>query len=637
MGTLLPLATASVSLRQALSLADRGPLMSTEYEKKGSSSSQEGISTSNNASSDGFYDPSKESIWTRLGVTFESFKRAPGTTGGIVGAGDEAALHAHDNPMLQQKMKPRHLQMIAVGGSIGTGLFVGSGSALATGGPAGVLIGWIIIGVMMINVTQALGEMAIVYPVSGGFYTLIVRFIDPSFGFALGWNYVLQWAVVLPLEITVAGTTVQYWDTPVPLAGWITIFMVAIIIISVFGTLGYAEEEFWSSMLKLIVVVMFIFIGIICNCGGGPASGEYGEYIGGRDWQNPGAFIEGSAFKGVCSVFVTAAFSFAGTELVGLAASETPNPRKTMPSAVKQTFWRITLVYITTLTLIGLLIPYDNDRLLGGSGATASPFVIVLARANINGLDHLINVTICISVLSIGISCVYAGSRTLTALAETGYAPKFFTYVDKSSRPLWSVIAILMWAPIAYINVRAEGDTVFNWLVALSGLSTLFTWGSICVAHLRFRKAWKVQGHSLEELPYKAVGGVYGSGRRRHSRRPRSHRTVLHRRVARWLRRDDWRRPGREFLPGVLGRSRHDLLLRVGLLDLAPQAAEGLRDRPRHGPQVVAHRRGDAPVPCRACPRALVRQGLPHPVRRALDVDDAPMDLRSLAKVSATL
>ena len=131
-----------------------------------------------------------------------------------------------------------------------------------------------------------------------------------------------------------------------------------------------------------------------------------------------------------------------------------------MPSAVKQTFWRITLVYITTLTLIGLLIPYDNDRLLGGSGATASPFVIVLARANINGLDHLINVTICISVLSIGISCVYAGSRTLTALAETGYAPKFFTYVDKSSRPLWSVIAILMWAPIAYINVRAEGDTV---------------------------------------------------------------------------------------------------------------------------------------------------------------------------------
>lgn len=462
---------------------------------------------------DVFYDPYKESVWTRIGVNFESFKRAPGTTGGQAVVGGDNVVDVEkiraDAPMLQQKMKPRHLTMIAVGGSIGTGLFVGSGSVLHSGGPAGLLICWILMGIMLINVTQALGEMAILYPVSGGFYTLAGRFLDPSFAFAMGWNYVFQWAVVLPLEITVAGTTVQYWTHKVPIAGWITVFWIVIVIISVFGTLGFAEEEFWSSCLKLLVVVMFIFIGVICICGGGPKGHQYDHYVGGRYWSNPGAFANG--FKGVCSVFVTAAFAFAGTELVGLAATETPNPRATMPGAVKGTFWRITVIYVTSLTIIGLLVPFNEPRLLGGGGAAASPFVIALDNAGIRGLSHFVNATICVSVLSIGLSCVYAGSRTLTALAETGYAPKIFTYVDKSSRPLWSVVFILSFAPLAYINTVAAGNVVFNWLVALSGLSTIFTWMAICLCHIRFRAAWKLQGHSVEELPFRALGGVYGS------------------------------------------------------------------------------------------------------------------------------
>ncbi|EEB94715.1 hypothetical protein MPER_06427, partial [Moniliophthora perniciosa FA553] len=282
------------------------------------------------------------------------------------------------------------------------------------------------------------------------------------------------------------------------------------LIISIFGTLGFAEEEFWSSCLKLLVVVMFIFIGIICICGGGPSDGEYNRYIGGRYWSNPGAFANG--FQGVCSVFVTAAFSFAGTEIVGLAASETPNPRATMPAAVKGTFWRIKVHYLGDLFLRkGLLLPYTEERLLGGGGADASPFVIALDRAKIPGLNHLVNVTICISVLSIGLSSIYAGSRTLTALAENGFAPRIFTYVDKSSRPLFSVLLFLATTPIAYINTAKDGATVFDWLVAISALSTLITWLSICICHLRFRRAWKAQGHSVEELPFKALGGEYGS------------------------------------------------------------------------------------------------------------------------------
>ncbi|KAH8830166.1 APC amino acid permease [Flagelloscypha sp. PMI_526] len=460
-----------------------------------------------------FYDPSKESRWTRLGLTLESFKRAPGTTAGQVVAGsvDDLEKVQKDSPMLQQKMKPRHLNMIAVGGSIGTGLFVGSGAALSTGGPAGVLIGWLIIGVMLVNVTQALGEMCIMYPVSGGFYTLAVRFLDPSFAFAMGWNYWLSWVVTLPLEIVVVTETVNWWDGAQNLTpgGWIAIWWLVIIIICLFGTLGFAEEEFWSSVLKLGVLIMFLFLGVICITGGGPSSGEFGKYVGGARWQDPGAFANG--FKGVCSTFVTAAFSYSGTELVGLAASETPNPRKTMPGAVKGTIWRITLIYITTLVIVGLMVPFDHPNLLGASGASASPLVIACELANIAGIPHLINATICISVMSIGLSSVYAASRTLTALAETGYAPRIFAYVDKSSRPLPSVALALAFGGLAYLEFASDGSTVFNWLVALSGLSVLFTWLSICLCHIRFRAAWTAQGHSIEELPFKAFGGVYGS------------------------------------------------------------------------------------------------------------------------------
>jgi len=262
-------------------------------------------------------------------------------------------------------------------------------------------------------------------------------------------------------------------------------------------------------MLKLTVVVIFVFMGIICICGGGPKGGEYSTYVGGRYWSNPGLFANG--FKGVCSVFVTAAFSFAGTELVGLAATETPNPRKSMPAAVKGTFWRITIIYITSLLIIGLAVPYNDPRLAQGSGAGRSPFVILVDKAGIPVFNHIVNATICISVLSIGLSCVYAGSRTLTALAETGYAPKFFTYVDKSGRPLYSVLFILAFGPIAYVNLADVGGAVFDWLLALSGLSGLSTWLAICITHIRFRQAWKVQGHSVEELPFTAAGGMWGS------------------------------------------------------------------------------------------------------------------------------
>lgn len=359
---------------------------------------------------------------------------------------------------------------------------------------------------------HALGELAILFPVSGGFYTLSARFVDPSWGFAMGWNYVLLWVSVLPLELTVCGITIQYWNPDISVGAWIAVFLVIIVIINVFGALGYAEEEFWASTFKLIAIVVFMIIALVLVCGGGPKDGRYSSYWGARYWYDPGAFKNG--FKGFCSVFVTAAFSFSGTELVGLAAAESKNPAKAMPTAIKQVFWRITLFYILGLFFVGLLID-DRDLALLTAGLyndpKASPFVLVGKYAGLRGFDHFMNLTILVSVLSIGVSGVYGGSRTLTGLAQQGYAPKLFTYIDKSGRPLFSVISVILFGFIAFVSLSADGPTVFTWLQAISGLATLFTWGSVCLAHIRFRKAWAYHGHTLDEIPFKAAGGIYGS------------------------------------------------------------------------------------------------------------------------------
>ena len=213
-------------------------------------------------------------------------------------------------------------------------------------------------------------------------------------------------------------------------------------------------------------------------------------------------------------MFVTAAFAFAGTELVGLAAAETANPRKSLPTAVKQVFWRITLFYIVSLTLVGLLVPYTEERLLtasASSDAKASPFVIAINNAGISGLDSVMNVVIMIAVLSVGNSSIYGSSRTLAALAEQNQAPKFFAYIDRKGRPLFSILFASAIGFLAYLAASDKQGEAFNWMLALSGLSSIFTWGSICLAHIRFRKGWKHHGHTLDELAFRSQPGIIGS------------------------------------------------------------------------------------------------------------------------------
>jgi amino acid transporter len=302
-----------------------------------------------------------------------------------------------------------------------------------------------------------------------------------------------------------------------------------IVCINFFGVRGYGEAEFVFAIIKVVAVIGFIILGIILNCGGGP----HGGYIGGRFWypnavppdyagyqegQAPGSIMSGafhSGFKGLCSVFVTAAFSFAGTELVGLAAAEADNPRKTLPTAIKQVFWRICLFYMVSLTIVSLLVPYGDSRLLGQTSedAKASPFVIAINNAGISGVPSVMNAVILIAVLSVGNSSIYGSSRTLAALAEQGQAPRILAYIDRKGRPLVAIIVASVLGLLCYVVAGGQqtANTALNWLYSLSGLSSIFTWGSICLAHIRFRQAWKKQGHTLDELAFTSQCGVIGS------------------------------------------------------------------------------------------------------------------------------
>lgn len=411
------------------------------------------------------------------------------------------------NSQLSRRLKSRHLQMIAIGGSIGTGLFVGSGSALNTGGPAGIMIAWAITATSIYTTMQGLGEIVCAFPISGGFNIYATRFIEPAVGFAVGWNYFMQFFVLLPLELVSASITIKYWNSSLNPDIFVAIFWVTVFVITMLGVRGYGEAEFVFCTIKVITVIGFIILGVVLICGGGPT----GQFIGGTYWRTPGPFANG--FKGVCTVFVTAAFSFGGTEMIGLAGGEAENPRKSLSIAIKQVFWRITIFYMGTLTVISCLVPYNSPRLLGSSSvdATASPFVIAIVNGGIKGLPSVINAVILIAVLSVGNASVYATSRTLNSLAEQGMAPKWTGYVDRWGRPLFAIVITNVFGLFAFIAASDKQTEAFNWLLSLSGLSSIFTWMAINWSHIRFRRAMSVQGRSLNELAFRSQVGVLGS------------------------------------------------------------------------------------------------------------------------------
>ncbi|CAH7671009.1 amino acid permease/ SLC12A domain-containing protein [Phakopsora pachyrhizi] len=406
---------------------------------------------------------------------------------------------------MKKKLKQRHLSMMAIGGTIGTGLFLGMGSSLNAGGPVGLLIGYILMGTVVYGVQCTLGEMVTMYPVSGPLAHFATRFVDPALGFAVGWNYWYSFSICIGAETKAATIIVQYWKMPVHAGVWITLFLTTSCSINFFGVRFYGEVGGLTG-IKILSVVVLLIIGIVLDVGGGPSH----ERIGLKYWKDPGPFrqfndIVGPTgkFLALWSVFTQAAYSFIGTETVALAAAEASNPRKSVPKALSSVFYRILFFYVLSALVIGLLVPYNDPRLLNGTGdASSSPFVIAINRAGIKILPDIINTFILISAYSAASSQLYSGTRVLHGLAMENMAPKILKRCTKSGVPLPATLFTLVPGLLAYMNLSHKAGACFNWLVNLSAMSGLLTWWAICFSHIRFQKAMKAQDVSRESLPF---------------------------------------------------------------------------------------------------------------------------------------
>ncbi|KAK6464892.1 high-affinity glutamine permease [Scheffersomyces coipomensis] len=408
---------------------------------------------------------------------------------------------------LSKSISKRHLILMALVTGVGTGLLVGSGRVLHNAGPLFLILGYAIVGSFLYPTLQAAGEMAVNYSdLSGGYNNYPRKFIDESLAFAITWNYCIQWLSVIAIELVTAAMTIQYWTEAVNPDVWVAIILVVIVVINFFGARGYGEGEFVLGSCKLLMITGFIIMGIVINVGGGPEK----QFIGGKYWHNPGFY---TSFKGLCSVFVTGAFSLGQSEFVALSAAEQKNPRKSIPNACKLIFWRIVILFLGSLTIVGLLVPYNSDRLMGshGGGSHASPFVLAAELHGVSICASIINAVILLSVTSVASSSLYSASRTLQSLAEQHFAPSYFNYIDKTGRPLRALIICTIIGLFSFIAAFNQQETVFNWLLSISGLSQIFTWFGICMSHIRFRAALKYNNVSLDSLGYVSSTGIIGS------------------------------------------------------------------------------------------------------------------------------
>ena len=413
---------------------------------------------------------------------------------------------------LRRSLKARHLSMIAIGGSIGTGLFVASGATISQAGPGGALLAYGLIGLMVYFLMTSLGELAAYMPVSGSFATYGARYVDEGFGFALGWNYWYNWAITIAVDLVAAQLVMGYWMPEVPGVLWSALFLGIMFLLNVISVKGFGEAEYWFAAIKVITVIIFIAVGLLMIVGilhGSERAHTFSEHL--ANWSVGEAPFAGG-FAALIGVAMIVGFSFQGTELIGIAAGESADPGRNIPRAVRQVFWRILLFYILAILVISLLIPYTDPRLLRNEvgDVSVSPFTLVFERAGLLSAAALMNAVVLTSVLSAGNSGMYASTRMLYTLACRGMAPRIFARVSTRGVPVYALLATTVVAALCFATYLASAEVIYIWLLNLSGMTGFIAWLGIAVSHYRFRKGYLAQGGKLSDLPYQASFFPFG-------------------------------------------------------------------------------------------------------------------------------
>lgn len=415
------------------------------------------------------------------------------------------------NTSQARPIKPRHLFLVSIGTGVGTGMLVSTGSALRQAGPANLIIAYILVSSFIFTTYNSISELAVVYRNLSGSYNDMFRFlIDPGFAFATVFVYALNYICIMPLELVTSSLLIRFWTTKVNADIFVMCFYVLINAVNFIGSIGFAEFEFFVSALKLVAVISFMIFGVVKDVGGTPGQG----YIGGKYWREPGPFSSKSSierFKGLCVCFVFACFSYGGFEVSVMLSSVVKNPVYALKKARKMLLYRIFVIYFGIIIFIGLLVPYTNERLLGGGSSESDASPLIIAVSNVNVYPHILNAVILLSVLSVANCAYYSSARILHSLFEQFYPHPVLTKVDKKGRAVSCMLITSVFGLISFFAAASFRVDFFNWLLALSGLAVLFIFLGFNMAHIRFRGAMRVQNRSLNELAFISPTGVWGS------------------------------------------------------------------------------------------------------------------------------
>lgn len=415
----------------------------------------------------------------------------------------------HDEA-LASTLNSRHIAMISLVGVFGTGLFLSSGGTLSTAGPIGMLLAYFIVGIVVMASQMCITKVSCLMPVTASYVKHAEHFVSESAGFAMGWCEV--YSLVMPSELSAVAVVMTYWSD-VNAAVWITVFMILVIAVNSYKVRWYGEIEFFFGCLKILLVVGLVLTGLIIDLGGVPGQ----ERLGFRYWklrQFNYKYVDSSLgeFAAFWKTISSVVYAYGGVQAISMLSGEVKHPRRSIYRAAKRVFYRCFTMYMATVFILTLIVPYNDSSIASSTGnAAGSPFVIAMKRAGIRGLPHVINGVVLTSALSAANLGIIKGSRTLFALALKKQAPAIFLKVNRHGLPYAAVIFTCLFLLLAYMSSSSGASTVFSWFQAITSSNLLVSWILISTNHIAMTRAMKKQGYTRDQLPYRFPGTVYAS------------------------------------------------------------------------------------------------------------------------------
>lgn len=397
---------------------------------------------------------------------------------------------------LRRAMDARHLVMIALGGVIGSGLFLSSGYTIHQAGPLGAVLAYLLGAFVVWLVMVCLGELAVVYPVSGSIHIYAARTMGPATGFVTAWLYWLCWVVALGSEFTASGILMQRWFPTVDVWVWCLVFAGILFTLNAISARVFGETEFWFALIKVVAILALIVLGTMAIFGFTPLSTTPHEAVLLSNFVTPEGLLP-AGLGGVLITSLAVFYAFSGAELVGVAAGETKDPGRNIPRALRSTVLRLLVLFVCSITVIAALLPYEK------AGLSSSPFVDVFEYVGVPYAADIMNFVVITALLSVGNSGLYSCARMLFSLAEEGYAPRSFTRLTRRGIPLVALIVSLAIGLVSLISSVIAAETVYLVLVSIAGFAAVAVWMSIVAAQFFHRRAFLRAGGDLSSLAYR--------------------------------------------------------------------------------------------------------------------------------------